>query len=290
MEGTIESTNSLTVDAVTRLKALLSSLSPAEKQIGNYILENHQQVLQMTLAEVASCSGVSDATAVRFFRSIGYERWLDLKIALSQSDLAAPSFHEKITEDDTVEQITFKVFQNAIDALQQTASVLDQQAMSHALDLVRGASKIMVIGAGTSCPVAQELFNRLFRLGLNVSIETDSLLQVMQASLLKPEDLLIAISQTGESSSAIRTTLVAVGNGTPVIAITGNRLSDLARMADAVLLSASHELIQETLASRIAQHAITHALYINLAQLCPEESMKYENTIWKALIETMKIR
>jgi len=290
MEGIIESTNSLNVDAVTRLRAMLSSLSPAERQIGKYILDQHQQVLQMTLAEVASSSGVSDATAVRFFRSLGYDRWLDLKIALSQSDHALPSFHEKITEDDTVEQITFKVFQNAIDALQQTASVLDQQAMEQALDMVWSAGKVLVIGAGTSCPVAQELFNRLFRLGLNVSIETDSLLQVMQASLLKPEDLLIAISQTGESSIAVRTASVAVGNGTPVVAITGNRLSDLAKMADAVLLSSSHELIQETLASRIAQHAIAHALYINLALRCPEESMQYENTIWKALIETMKVR
>jgi len=280
--------NPLDVDAIARLQGLLHSLSPSESQIGEYILKNHEAVLQMTLADVAANSGVSDATAVRFFRSIGYNRWLDFKIALSQSSITSRSMHDQVRPEDPVDLIANKVIQGAISALEQTAAVLDPVEIEKAVDYLQHANKILIAGAGTSLPVAQEMFNRLFRLGLNVSIEPDSYLQVMQCSLLNPGDVLVAISQTGESYNTIRTVTVARENGCAVICITGNRLSELAKLSDAVLLSASHEVLQETIASRIAQHTLTHVLYISLAVRCMEKSLQNEHTIWNALVGTIK--
>ena len=110
----------------------------------------------------------------------------------------------------------------------------------------------------------------------------------LQCSLMKPGDLLVAIFQTGESYNTIRTATVAREKGCTFICITGNRLSELARLSNAVLLSVSHEVLQETIASRIAQHTLTHALYISLAVRCMEKSLQNEHTIWNALVGTMK--
>jgi DNA-binding MurR/RpiR family transcriptional regulator len=158
--------------------------------------------------------------------------------------------------------------------------------MERAISLIRGANRILIIGGGTSGPVAHETFNRFFRLGLNCSVETDSYLQVMQGALLTKDDLLVAISQTGESSHTLRTASVVKERNCPVICITGNRLSELAKRSDVVLLSVSHEMMQETTASRIAQYGLIHALYINLAVCCSGEALQNERLIWDALVST----
>jgi len=281
------SSDNISSNTLAKVNGLLPSISPSERKIGEYIIANHREIPQMTLTEVASESGVSDATAVRFFRSMGYKRWLDFKIALSMTQGTTPDLiHEQVTAADSVSEITEKVIMGAITALKETAAVMDPDAMERAISLIRGARRILIIGGGTSGPIAREMFNRFFRLGLNCSVETDAYLQVMQGALLTADDLLIAISQTGESSFGIRTAIISKESNCPIICITGNKLSDLAKQADVILLSISHEAIQETTASRIAQYALAHALYINVAVCCSEEALQNERKIWDALVRT----
>lgn len=281
----VQAANNMSVDAMARLRGMMPSLSRSERKIGEYIVKNHQKVLQMTLAEVASQSGVSDATAVRFFRSLGYKRWLDFKIALSMTNpQSSQAIHDAIKPTDSAGEITRKVIENSINALHDTYAVLDHTEFKKAIGLIEKARRVLIIGVGTSGPMAQEMFNRLFRLGINCSVETDSYLQVMQSALLTGDDLLITISQTGDSSFPIRTTSVARERGCPVISITGNKLSGLAKISDIVLLSVSHETLQETIASRIAQYALIHAIYINLAINSIDQTYRNERTIWDALM------
>jgi len=274
----------ITADAIARLGGLINSLPPSENKIGYYILNNREEIPLMTLAEVAANSGVSDATAVRFFKSLGYKRWLDFKIALAQSLETTYPIIKELQYDDTVEIIAQKVIRGSILALQETAAVIDGESMTDAVDLLDHANRILVIGAGTSGPTANELFNRLFRLGLNVKVQTDAHLQVMQCALFSTDDVVVAISNSGESIVVIKTVLVAKKRGCKVICITSNRLSELARLSDVVLLAVSHEMLQETIASRIAQHAIAHALYISLAARHSKKCAENETAIWDALL------
>jgi len=285
-----DNNNIMEVDAVARLSGLLSSLSPSEKRIGEYIIKNQENIPLMTLSDVAANSGVSDATAVRFFKSLGYNRWLDFKIALALTINSTQVLHKELSDSDNVETIARKVIQGSIVALEETAAVLDGEKMKNAVDLLESADKILIIGAGTSGPNAHELFNRLFRLGMNVSVETDAHLQIMQCALLTPKDVVVAISNTGESSNTINTVTIARKRGAPVISITSNRLSELAKHSNVVLLAISHELLQETIASRIAQHAITHSLYISLAMRCSEKCIENEKAIWDALLNVNAMR
>ena len=69
------------------------------------------------------------------------------------------------------------------------------------------------------------------------------------------------------------------------IAITGNSGSKLTNFADVVLLSVSHENRIETIASRIAQYALTHALFIGLAMRNISEAVEKDKIIWDAIME-----
>lgn len=282
----MERIDSATNDLRAVIRGYYASLTPSEKKVADFILNNFPDVIRMTLAEVAVESAVSDATVLRFCRSLGYQRWLEFKIDLTRS-LSTPSEQllDEVDDQDPPGVLAKKIFQCSIQALVDTSAVLDDGELSNALDLISGAEKILIIGVGTSGPIAHEMYNRFFRLGLTCQVQTDSYLQMMETALLTPEDLLLVISQTGDSTDPIRTTAQAKSQGCPVIVITGNTGSKLTEYADVVLLSVSHETRIESMSSRIAQYALAHALFVGLMMRNISDAVAKDRLIWDAMME-----
>ncbi len=274
-------------DFFVRIKTSYQSLSPSEKKVGDFVLKNAHEVMSMTMADLASRCGVSDATALRFSRRLGYRGWLELKVALIRS---LPETEEPKTKKNALDFDYKDLFTDIIGkskaALDDTLMVFNGNDMDAAVKTIRKARRILIVGSGTSGPVANDLYNRLFRLDLFCHIETDGLLQVMHASLLTPEDILFVISQSGEAESILRVAEVARKNGTPIITITGSRLSGLAKLSDYIFLSVCHEANPETMTARIAQHAIVHAVYQSLEHSMRDISRVNEERIWDAFFPT----
>lgn len=230
----------------------------------------------MSLAEVARESSVSDATAMRFSRSIGYRGWLELKIALIRS------LPESVG-DEAIEESPFRaIIRKSKEALDETAMAFDEDSFERGMDLLQNAGKVLITGSGTSGPIAHELYNRLFRLGINCTVASDVMLQIMHAALLSEKDLLFVISQSGASDMVMRAVEVAKRSSVPVMTITGNALTELAKASDVLLLSVCHEQNPETVASRIAQHAIVQAIYLSLSRRLGERGRRLEDGIWDA--------
>ena len=268
------------------IRGYYASLSQSEARVADYILANYQAVVRMTLAEVARASEVSDATVLRFCRALGYTRWLEFKIDLTRVDPDLPEqILDEVESGDSPGMIARKVFNSSVQALHDTLAVLEDGQFEQALGLVRAAEKILIVGVGTSGPMANEIHNRFLRLGLNCRVQTNSYIQVMESAFLTPADLLIVISQTGNSMDPLRTTAQARSHGCPVLVITGNSASKLTEYADIVLLSVSHETRVETIASRIAQYALIHALYVGLAMQDVASTVQKEKLIWDAMMQ-----
>lgn len=196
----------VTPNALSHIRGFYPSLSPSERKIADYILSNHPRVMQMTLAELAAHSGVSDATVVRFCRALGFQSYLELKIALMRSLLDSPDLiFDHVKKEDSPLTIMRKVFWGSIQAMQDTLDLLNEESLNYAVTLLQNASSILIVGVGTSSPMAHELHNRLSRLGLNCRVETDTYLQLMQVALLGEKDVLVVISQSGASHPPIVT-------------------------------------------------------------------------------------
>ena len=270
-------------DFFVRIKTSYQSLSPSEKKVGDFVLKNAHEVMSMTMADLASRCGVSDATALRFSRRLGYRGWLELKVALIRSlpETEEPK-KKKPARDFDYKDLFTDIIEKSKEALDDTLMVFNGSEMDAAVKTIRKARRILIVGSGTSGPVANDLYNRLFRLDLFCHIETDGLLQLMHASLLTPEDILFVISQSGEAESILRVAEVARKNGTPIITITGSRLSGLAKLSDCIFLSVCHEANPETMTARIAQHAIVHAVYQSLEHSMKDISRVNEERIWDA--------
>ena len=106
---------------VMNIKSKMKTLTGSEKKVANYILNNYMYILDYTVTELAEKAGISDATVVRFCRSVGYKGYQDLKISLAQ-DMMSPykQLNSSIEEKDTPEQIVDKVIRSEIETIEET--------------------------------------------------------------------------------------------------------------------------------------------------------------------------
>jgi len=96
---------------------------------------------------------------------------------------------------------------------------------------------IFVFGVGRSGLVAQSFAVRLVQLGLKVYFIGD-----MTTPLISSEDLVILVSNSGDTMSVVKTAEIARRIGTRVISVTSSRDNDLAAASDyTIIIGAEHD-------------------------------------------------
>ena len=71
------------ISIIEKINRLYDSFFEQEKKIGNYILSNYKEVVNMTISELAKNSGTSVASVSRFCKKCDVDGFHHLKIALS---------------------------------------------------------------------------------------------------------------------------------------------------------------------------------------------------------------
>src|SRR6185503_20650544 len=110
-----------------------------------------EQVMHMSVSEAARDIGVGESTVIRFCRSLGYEGYQEFKLRLAQ-DLVEPVeyIHENISFDDSIEDLTKKIFQTNLKAVEDTMKSLDRGMVEVAAKALADARKIDLYGVGYS--------------------------------------------------------------------------------------------------------------------------------------------
>ncbi len=276
------------INSLTRIRSSYPALAASEARVADWVMQQPEKIMELSMAQVAQACGVSDTTVLRFCRNTGFQGYTDLKLSIAR-DLVSPTqvIHDDIEERDAPAVIARKVFMSNIQAMYDTLEVLDEPALSRAIELLAKANRILIIGVGTSAPIVQSMYNMFMRLGLNCKAQTDSYLQLMEVALLGPGDVVVGISQSGTSMDPVYTLKQAQETGAATICITGNAQSPLTKYADVTLLSVAREARIEAIASRLAQMSIADALYVIVALNNIETTLKNEKQIWDALLPKM---
>jgi DNA-binding MurR/RpiR family transcriptional regulator len=108
---------------------------------------------------------------------------------------------------------------------------------------------------------------KLMRIGLSGHAFTDAHLALTGAALVRPGDVAVAVSCTGETPDVLAPMRVAAKAGATTVAITNNPRSTLAGLAGHVLVSAGRETAFRpgALASRISQLLIVDCVFVGVA-------------------------
>jgi RpiR family carbohydrate utilization transcriptional regulator len=254
---------SATASILMRIRHLGDGLPPTARRIATYIAEHADEVIRMSITEVAEQTGASEGSIVGLCRRLGASGFQELKILLSR-DLVEPMrmIHEDLRPSDTVTDVAEHVFAAHIASLQETQKLLDQKTLGRAVEIVRAAKRVEVYGIGSAAPIAQDLGYRLLQLGYDVKPVTDSHIQAVSAAMADSGTAVVTVSHSGSTRETVLATELAKKAGARTIGITRMGKSPLARHCDVVLHTIANETRYrpEAMSSRVAQLAIIDTL------------------------------
>jgi DNA-binding MurR/RpiR family transcriptional regulator len=250
------------------MKALYSGLSKSERRVVNFISEHPQEVIYLSVSDLAEKSCVSSATVVRTCHKVGLNGYQDLKLTLAQ-DIVTPlqAIHEDIDYSDSDDVICDKVFQSVIHSLEFTRETLNVEQIRMASELLLKSRRIRIFGMGNSYAITIDFQHKLMRLGLDAMACGDSHMQMIAASSMTKDDCAVAISHSGSSKEVVDSIEVARGNRAKIISITNLGKSPISDISDISIHTASQETKYRILAlsSRVAQLAIIDSIYTIMA-------------------------
>jgi DNA-binding MurR/RpiR family transcriptional regulator len=253
--------------ALFAIRSLLTEFPAAEKKVAEYVLEESRNVLHYNLAELARRSGVSQAAIVRFCRRIGAGGFADFKLRLSHDVFR--SSDDRFLPDLELESNMNPalVVKGNIGGIQRSIarleSLIDIPALCRAVELIRSARMNYVFGIGASGIVAQDLSQKLVRIGLPCSCFQDTDLQITSACNLQKGDTVFIVSYSGETPAMLTVSRWARKKGAALISLTMETENSLRKSADLALLVPSLERIYRIGAtvSRINQLAVIDIIY-----------------------------
>lgn len=263
----LDDTTAPSAPVLQKLHAVRGDVGSRTARVVEYVLEHPNDVIHLSVTEVAERTQASEATIVRLFQSLGFKGYQDFKIRLSQSLVpAAQSIERTIERGDSTRTIFEKVFATSEITLRDTIAHLEPELLERSLELIASAQRIGFIGVGGSGIVAMDAHHKFLKLGLFCQALPDPHNAAQVCALLEPEDLIIAISHSGATKDVLDSARIAKERGASLIALTGLGRSPLSKLADVTLSTSSPESLyrSEAVASRVAQLCIIDALVVAL--------------------------
>lgn len=253
-------------NVLNRIRSAYSSFSEKEKLVADYILDKPEKIIHATINQVADDLMIADATVFRFCKRLGFKGYQSLKIVLA-SEIVNPikDIHESINESDSELEVTKKVFQSNIKAIEYSRDLQSQASIQQAVGFLTEANNLSFYGNGGSGIVGLDAQHKFIKTGLISQAYTDSHLQLMSASQLNENSVAIFISHSGSNKDLLDVIEVAKKRNAKTIGITNFAKSPLSKVVDISLFTAAQETEyrSEALASRIAELSIIDALYVN---------------------------
>lgn len=241
----------------------------AEKKIADYVINNGQKLIEMTISELAEAAGTSNATVTRFCRKCNMKGFHHLKITLAKELVDSNKDEAKVSGDVSEENIKDSlnnIMSNKIEEMKQTISGINEKELKEILSLMRRAGTVQFAAVGNTIPVALDGCYKFNQIGIPAVSNTIWETQIGYTYNLKAEDVVIVISNSGASKRLINVVKAADEKGAVTIAITNSDKSPLAEICRYHIKTATREklFLDEYYFSRISAMTVIEILYLFL--------------------------
>ncbi|MDK1472488.1 MurR/RpiR family transcriptional regulator [Streptomyces sp. 549] len=263
-----------------KVRTLAPSMTRSMHRVAEAVAADPAGCAGLTVTGLAQRTGTSEATVVRTSRLLGYTGYRGLRLALAglaahQASGAAPAVTADIDVDDPMAQVIAKLAQDERQTLADTAAVLDATQVEAAVAALSTARRTDVYGVGASGLVAQDLAQKLLRIGRVAHDHHDPHLAVTNAVQLGPGDVAVAFSHSGRTEDVIEPLRVAFDRGATTVAVTGGPDGEISQYADHLLTTSAareSELRPAAMSSRTSQLLVVDCLFVGVAQLTYDEA------------------
>lgn len=266
------------------LESSLTNLNPSEYRVAQYVIDHPHETINSSIQHLANLTNVSEATIVRLSKKIKCKGFQDLKMKiameLNNANERGPDYDE-LNMNYSKESVINSISQSNIKSIKNTAQILSPEELEQAILILNKARKICVFGIGASSIIAEDLKQKLTRIDKWCEVGKSYDEQATLSANLTNEDVVIAISNTGQTEDMIQSLSLARDKGSQIISITKYSKNYIADLANINLFFSSLEkpVRSAAMSSRIAMLNVIDILFISLASRNYERYTKLlENT------------
>ena len=253
-----------------------NDLTKSEKRIANFLRKNQEESAFLSAGEIASRLDLSEATLVRFARSLGFSSYPAMRSVLQDN------FRRRVTHSarlrgrlndlrdggDIFERLTA----TEIDFLSQALDSIKREELNNAVEILHEHDRVFVFGLGPSVSLVDLLELRLRRFGREVVPLTNSGREFLEyLTMMGEKDLLFVICFFDQNPALKLVIDYANKVGATIIMLTDTLEAILGDKVD-VVLSAKRGPIGE-FHSLVVPMTVINALLLSLASMEQEKSM-----------------
>ena len=276
-----------------RIRQMYPQLAENDRKLADFLLAHPEQARHLSSQKLAELAGVSQSGVVKFAQKLGYKGFPALKLALSEA-LSTPqndpaiTVHNRILSTDSLLTVGEKLIAEKQAALRATLDVNSEQRLQQALFMLTHARKIVLTGMGASGLVARDFAYKLLKIGITAIVESDTHVLLSTVQAFGEQDLLLAISFSGERREINLAAEVARKAGAKTLALTSFSPNSLQQQADHCLYTLAELPVTRgaAISASTAQSSLTDILFMALIQQDTEiapERIKHSEALVKKI-------
>lgn len=259
------------------LQNMLEQLPASERKIAQYILENPRSILNSTVHDIGTQAKTSGAAVIRLCKSLGLNGFQDLKVRIA-GDLVKPAEqgYRDIEPGESYFSIVQKTTSNSIQSIRDSEEIINYEELERGVQTLLPAQNVHFFGIGASNIIAKDAQQKFLRIQKNATAFTDTHLVATLIANAGKDDVVFAISHSGETAEVVKVMALAKERGVKTISLTKYGQSAVASLADIKLFtsySGEAPFRSAATSSRLAQLYMMDILFLSMA------TVQYEHTI-----------
>jgi DNA-binding MurR/RpiR family transcriptional regulator len=234
-------------DLVVLLSGCLDGLSPAQRQVADYVLRNYREVAFMGVAKMARATGVSPAGIVRFATALGFKGFPDFQRTIQgiiRSELRQGEILTHSIERGAGEGVWERILAQEAENLSTLRAGLDRQQFGKAVHMLAHAKAVAIAGFRGSALLAYYFWYNLrkIRPGVRVFLQPGSV--TLEELILAGREgaLCVFITFPRYSKELLEMAALAKRSRFTSIGITNNEVSALVPLCTLPLLVEINEI------------------------------------------------
>ncbi|MFT8748532.1 MurR/RpiR family transcriptional regulator [Liquorilactobacillus nagelii] len=243
----------------------LSAMTQTDKKIAQSILKNPGEAVNYTISELASKSSVSEASVSRFCKNLQLTGFHQLKIELAKVSDDESSYY-KVVNIDNIQQAITNIKDNKNAEISNTLASIDSSTIKKVMKLIENSRIFQIAAEGNTFPVVEDASYRFNQIGILTICSESWETSIGQTLNLASDDVLMVISNSGESKRLLKQIRIAKKKGIKVIAITNRNDSPIALEAEYHLRTAVRQKVlqSEYYFSRVAAMTVVETIFLLL--------------------------
>ncbi len=215
-----------------RLNQIIDNLTNSEQIIANYIQEHMSEAKDLTSTELAQKTGTAQATVIRFSQKMGYSSFKRMVNDIDTSE-ADTQIDENIDYNEGVEASR----QRLVSQYELSSELLMSQNKAAVFTTIARwiykAKTILIFGyTSRKSDLAHYYTGMLCKLGLNAITDHYSSNLYARIENCQDNDVILFISESGETREILNMAKMARKKGMKVIAVTRPKKNSLSKISD----------------------------------------------------------